>query len=218
MEFLKCSNCKETKESSYFYTYRKSTCKKCLIEKSKKNKSKKNKSKPSKDYVRIYFYINSIKIVKYVKYKNNHIAYIKEKLKKARKIELSKTREENAKEKRRIYSRLHRKGNHKEKVRKIISKAIRNGGYSKDTNAYNILGCDFDIFRKHIENNFLSGMTWDNHGLYGWHYDHIIPLATAKNYEDIVRLNHYTNIRPLWAKDNLKKSDNIIDHQIKFAF
>jgi hypothetical protein len=45
-------------------------------------------------------------------------------------------------------------------------------------------------------------MNWDNRGLYngqrnyGWDIDHIIPLATAKTIEDVIKLNHYTNLRP----------------------
>ena len=46
-------------------------------------------------------------------------------------------------------------------------------------------------------------MNWENRGL--WHIDHIIPLATAKTEDEIIRLNHYTNLQPLWAIDNLKK-------------
>jgi hypothetical protein len=51
-------------------------------------------------------------------------------------------------------------------------------------------------------------MTLENYG--EWHLDHIIPLATATTREDVVRLNHYTNFQPLWAKDNLSKGAKII--------
>ena len=46
-------------------------------------------------------------------------------------------------------------------------------------------------------------MTWENRS--DWHIDHIIPIASAITEEDVIRLNHYTNLRPLWAKDNLAK-------------
>lgn len=51
-------------------------------------------------------------------------------------------------------------------------------------------------------------MTWENRGLYngelnyGWDIDHIIPLASAEKEEDIIRLNHYTNLQPLCSYTN----------------
>ena len=51
-------------------------------------------------------------------------------------------------------------------------------------------------------------MSWDNYGI--WEIDHIIPLATATTKESVLILNHYTNLQPLWAKDNMIKSDKII--------
>jgi len=55
-------------------------------------------------------------------------------------------------------------------------------------------------------------MTWKNHTTDGWHIDHRIPLDSAKSREDFERLGvaHYTNLRPLWAEDNWKKSNKII--------
>lgn len=43
----------------------------------------------------------------------------------------------------------------------------------------------------------------------GFELDHIVPLASAKTEEDVIRLNHFTNLRPMWAKDNIAKSDRI---------
>lgn len=53
-------------------------------------------------------------------------------------------------------------------------------------------------------------MNWDNRGLYGWHIDHIIPLSSAKTEEEVYKLCHYTNLQPLWAKENLSKGNKII--------
>ena len=50
-------------------------------------------------------------------------------------------------------------------------------------------------------------MSWENMGK--WHIDHIIPLSTAITEEDVIRLCHYTNLQPLWAEDNLKKSNKL---------
>ena len=51
-------------------------------------------------------------------------------------------------------------------------------------------------------------MSWDNYGK--WHIDHIIPLSSAKTEQDILKLCHYTNLQPLWAKGNIIKSNKII--------
>lgn len=51
-------------------------------------------------------------------------------------------------------------------------------------------------------------MTWENKGLYngelnfGWDIDHIIPISSAKSEEDIIRLNHFSNLQPLCSKIN----------------
>ena len=71
-----------------------------------------------------------------------------------------------------------------------------------------ILGCTCDEFIDYIKSKFKEDMTIDNHG--EWHLDHIIPLATAKTEEDVIRLNHHTNFQPLWAFDNLSKGSKII--------
>ena len=73
-----------------------------------------------------------------------------------------------------------------------------------------ILGASITTVKLHIENQFKEGMTWSNHGTHGWHIDHIIPLSSAKTTEEIYNLCHYTNLQPLWAKDNLSKSNKII--------
>lgn len=94
-----------------------------------------------------------------------------------------------------------------ERVRSLIYIRLRSGGYTKRSRSTEILGCDWDFFKSHIERQFTKGMTWENRS--EWHIDHIVPLASAKTEEDVIRLNHFTNLRPLWAKDNIAKSDRI---------
>jgi len=89
----------------------------------------------------------------------------------------------------------------------LISVSIRNGGYTKKSSTLNILGCSYEEFKRHIERQFLPRMNWDNRS--EWHIDHIIPIATAKTEEDVIRLNHFTNLRPLWAKDNIAKGAKV---------
>jgi hypothetical protein len=80
----------------------------------------------------------------------------------------------------------------------------------KQNSTLEIIGCAPVLLKEHLENQFTEGMSWDNHGQYGWHIDHIIPLSSAKTEEEIYKLSHYTNLQPLWAKDNLKKGDKIL--------
>lgn len=96
----------------------------------------------------------------------------------------------------------------KKRVSGLLRESIRRLGYTKRSRSHEILCCDWTTFASHIERQFLKGMTWDNRS--EWHIDHIIPLSTAKTEEDVIRLNHYINLRPLWAKDNLEKSDKVL--------
>jgi hypothetical protein len=90
--------------------------------------------------------------------------------------------------------------------RSRINKVI---GSNKHTTTFEIIGCSPDVLRKHLEKKFTDGMSWDNHGLFGWHIDHIIPLSSAKTKEELYKLCHYSNLQPLWAKENLRKSNKV---------
>jgi hypothetical protein len=77
----------------------------------------------------------------------------------------------------------------------------------KSGSAIRLLGCSIDEFRQHLENRFTDGMSWKNYG--EWHIDHIIPccLYDLTKVNDQKKCFHYTNQQPLWAIDNLKKSN-----------
>lgn len=77
----------------------------------------------------------------------------------------------------------------------------------KSSSNVSVLGFSAIELRNHIENNFLEGMSWDNRE--EWHIDHIIPLSLAKTEEQGLLLNQLANLRPIWKKDNLSKSDSI---------
>ena len=84
-------------------------------------------------------------------------------------------------------------------------------GFKKES-AIDLLGCSLDYFKSYIESKFYIGMSWENHGLKTWHIDHIKPCASF----DLTKVEnqkicfHYTNMQPLWAFDNLSKSDKIL--------
>lgn len=98
-------------------------------------------------------------------------------------------------------------------MRKRMCNWFRRKKFPKKSSTEQILGCSFDEFKKYIASLFKDGMTWDNYG--EWQLDHIIPLSTAKNIEDVERLCHYTNLQPLWAKDNLEKRAKIPQVQLR---
>ena len=83
-------------------------------------------------------------------------------------------------------------------------------GSKKDGKTFDIIGCTPQFLKEHLENQFTDGMNWDNHGLFGWHIDHIIPLSSANTEEELYKLCHYSNLQPLWAEDNLRKGNKII--------
>jgi hypothetical protein len=74
-------------------------------------------------------------------------------------------------------------------------------------NALILVGCSLEDLRKYLEAMFQDGMTWTNYG--EWHIDHIRPISSFNltNEEEVKQCFHYTNLQPLWAKDNLKKSN-----------
>lgn len=89
-------------------------------------------------------------------------------------------------------------------VRNLLNNAFnKRMKVEKTKRAEEILGCSIDFFIEHLRSQFKEGMTIENHG--EWHIDHIIPLSSAKTEEEVIKLNHYTNLQPLWADENIKK-------------
>jgi hypothetical protein len=93
-------------------------------------------------------------------------------------------------------------------IRSLIRNSFNKINKNKSKLTEEILGCTFEEFKIHLESKFEPWMTWENRGLYngelnyGWDIDHIIPLATASSEEDVIRLNHYSNLQPLCSKIN----------------
>lgn len=75
-----------------------------------------------------------------------------------------------------------------------------------------LVGYTCQDLMQHLEAQFKDGMTWENHGQ--WHIDHIVPKslfniisAEDKGFKKCWALE---NLRPLWAKDNIRKQDAIL--------
>jgi hypothetical protein len=92
-----------------------------------------------------------------------------------------------------------------------IQKAMKRAGQSESrgNSKMRYLGCTPKELRKYLEQMFSKGMSWDNMGK--WHVDHVYPVASFDLSTEAERHKafHYTNLQPLWAKANVKKSDSI---------
>ncbi len=99
-------------------------------------------------------------------------------------------------------------------VRRRIGKLM--AGKSKPDRSECLLGCSFGEFIQYISARFKPGMTMENYGR-KWHIDHIMPCSAFDlTREDQLRqCCHFTNLRPLWAKANLRKASKITDPQLR---
>jgi hypothetical protein len=120
--------------------------------------------------------------------------------------------EEEKREKKRLWQVNKKKTDSKFKlyrnVRNLIGNTLNKNSHKKTSKTVEILGCSIEDFKKHLEDQFEPWMNWKNHGKFngsfnhGWDLDHIIPIATAITEEDILKLNHFTNFKPLCSKVN----------------
>lgn len=94
-------------------------------------------------------------------------------------------------------------------LRARTTHAIKRG--HKGGSAVRDLGCTLEEFKSYIESKWQFGMTWENWSQRGWHLDHIIPLCAfdLTDREQYLKAVHYTNIQPLWSRDNIAKGGNI---------
>jgi hypothetical protein len=224
----KCSKCKVEKPATneYFQMNKKardglrSDCKECR-KKSTEQYRCRNEAK-IKEQKRNYRNNNKVEIKKQQK---NHYEANKEKIMKMHEVYRLNNKEEISKQRKKYKIINKDKINHyvsnklKEDINFKLSKNIRNRMLialkrnSKSDKTFNLLGCTIDQLKQHLESQFEEGMTWENHGLYGWHIDHIKPCASfdLSDSEQQRECFHYTNLQPLWAKDNLIKNGKMIN-------
>ena len=93
-------------------------------------------------------------------------------------------------------------------MRSRVRNVIYNQFASKKCSTFKLVGCNPTDLKTHLESQFTEGMTWDNYGK--WHVDHIKPCASFNLAldSDQTECFHYSNLQPLWAEDNIRKSDN----------
>lgn len=92
--------------------------------------------------------------------------------------------------------------------RQFVHRMITTTNTEKLTRTAEILGYTPVELKAHIEKQFVPGMSWDNYG--EWHIDHIIPISSATNLYEGLKLSQLENLQPLWAEENLKKGAAIV--------
>ena len=95
----------------------------------------------------------------------------------------------------------------KGRLRNRVSGALKRKGFRKNTKTAIMLGCTYEDFKAYIESKFLPGMSWANFS--DCHIDHIVPLDAADTEAEVYTLNHYTNLRPMWGRENQSKSSKL---------
>lgn len=94
------------------------------------------------------------------------------------------------------------------RIRNLIRTSLLNQGYTKKSKTYTIVGCSYDTLWEHLKRTWKKnyGTEWNGES---YHIDHVIPLATAKTEEEIIKLCHYTNLQLLTPFDNMSKHDKV---------
>lgn len=95
-------------------------------------------------------------------------------------------------------------------LRSRIYNALKASNSKKSEHTIELIGCSLIFLKQYLESKFRKGMSWDNYGKFGWHVDHIKPcsLFDLTKSEQQSQCFHYSNLQPLWWRENLEKSDN----------
>jgi hypothetical protein len=110
---------------------------------------------------------------------------------------------------------LRQRRNHSPEFRILVSLRSRTNallrGKNKSAKTLELVGCPIAWLEVHLESQFKPGMTWENYGPV-WHIDHIRPCASFNltNSEQQKICFHWTNLQPLFAKENLQKGDKYV--------
>jgi hypothetical protein len=205
METKVCSKCNEEKNLCEFHKSGKgfrSECKSCrkII---KKMYYEGNRPKILEKKKKYYYEKKDIILIKVMTYHYNHTEKIKK---------YKQKYYQNNKNKFNDYYITKYHSDISYKIGKLLRRRVYDYITNKNikiTKTLDIVGCTPEFLKEYLENKFTEGMSWDLMGKY-IHIDHIIPLSSAKTEEEIYKLCHYTNLQPLWAEDNLRKSNKII--------
>lgn len=228
----KCSKCGVEKDLSLFNKdisskdEHRSNCKECSKQYRIDNKEKLKdyaRNNPTK-YIREKNYNPEKKKLYYLKNKDRILKKRKKyyELNREKKLEYQKKYQNENKDKRNLYLSERRKNdplfNLITNIRNLIYNSFYYNGYVKSSKTQDLLGCSFSELKEYLENKFEDWMSWNNKGLYngefnyGWDIDHIIPLSSAENEEDVIKLCHHTNLQPMCSKINRDIKKNNIEY------
>ena len=215
-----CTKCKIIKSEDHFSEDKSRKngyscwCKECRY-KISVNWYKKNKEYQIKKSKKYYgSHSKEIGVEFKIKYRANHDFYLERAM-----VYKNKNRESINKKQNEVYGR-NPKAHNKRAMRylenninaqiaaKLRKKMNNELGRHKLARTSILLGCTIEFFKNYIELKMIKGMSWENHGLYTWHLDHIKPckLFDLAKLKEQKKCFHYTNLQPLWAKDNLSKN------------
>ena len=95
-------------------------------------------------------------------------------------------------------------------IRSRIKITLKKNGLEFKNTYESIIGCNRSFLKDYIFNKLKDGMNVHNYGK--WEIDHIIPVSyfKFKEYTDVFKCFHYSNLQPLWEPDNKKKSNKIL--------
>jgi hypothetical protein len=177
-------------------------------DKEKRKKYENDHKKEHKERGRVWALNNPNKVKeKRKKYYEKHREEINERKRKFRKENYEEYRShtnEYIKNKRRIDTLFRLKGN----LHASITGLLKIRGHRKKSKTLEVLGCNYETVKQYLESQFEPWMNWENYGKYngefnyGWDIDHIIPQSSGNTEEELIKLNHYTNLQPLCSKVN----------------
>jgi len=102
-------------------------------------------------------------------------------------------------------------------LRSRVGVALSRQNARKSNRTLKLVGCTTSELMAHLESKFAPGMSWENRS--EWHIDHIVPLAAfdLSDPDQQSQAFHFTNLQPLWATENLRKSRKL-PGQVLFGF
>ena len=218
----RCSKCGLEKEESEFY--RENICNSCRREYNRKYDKKYRKSVKRVEYLKKYY--KSDWYITYQKKYHKSGKSLESSRKRSKKYRESKEGIEYYKEYQKKYRKsVQSKEYHKKyrddrynndfqyKLSRVLRVRLSNAlrGDFKSGSAVRDLGCTILELKIYLEERFKPGMNWSNYGK--WHIDHKYPLSKVDltDREQLLKVCHYTNLQPLWAEENIKKGNKILD-------